>query len=42
MPDRRFFEHTGPVSLVDLASKAGFAVSDDRAKSLMIATASPV
>ena len=41
MPDRRFFEHTGPVSLVDLAKRAGFVVSDDRAASLMIETASP-
>ena len=42
MPDRRFFEHTGPVSLADLAAKAGFALSDDRAKALMIETASPL
>jgi len=42
MPDRRFFEHTGPVSLADLAAEAGFAVSDDRAQALMIETASPL
>lgn len=42
MPDRRFFEHTGPVSLADLATRAGFVVSDDRAAGLMIETASPL
>ena len=28
MPDRRFFEHRGPVSLADLAKAAGFTVPD--------------
>ena len=42
MPDRRFFEHTGPVSLADLAERAGVVVSGDRAASLMIGTASPL
>lgn len=42
MPDRRFFEQTGPLSLADLAAQAGFSVSDDRAASLMIETASPL
>lgn len=42
MPDRRFFEHTGPVSLADLAARAGFVVGDDRAVGLMIESASPL
>lgn len=42
MPDRRFFEHTGPVSLADLAARAGFVLSDERASGLMIETASPL
>lgn len=42
MPDRRFFEHTGPLSLASLADRAGFSVSDDRASGLMIETASPL
>ncbi|MBX7247693.1 MAG: UDP-3-O-(3-hydroxymyristoyl)glucosamine N-acyltransferase [Caulobacteraceae bacterium] len=42
MPDRRFFQHTGPVSLADLAERAGFAVSDARPGDLMIETASPL
>lgn len=42
MPDRRFFEHTGPVSLQDLAAAAGFSVEDPRADALKIETASPL
>lgn len=42
MPDRRFFEHTGPVSLKDLAAAAGFVVDDPRADGLKIETASPL
>jgi len=42
LPDRRFFEHTGPVSLADLARACGVAADDPRAADLMIATASPL
>lgn len=41
MPDRRFFEHTGPVALKDLADRAGFTV-DAAQGELMIETASPL
>ena len=42
MPDRRFFEHTGPISLADLAEACGLKLDDPRAKTTMIATASPL
>ena len=42
MPDARFFEHTGPISLADLAKACGLALADPRARNLMIATASPL
>lgn len=41
MPDRRFFEHTGPVALKDLASRAGFSLGDADGE-MMIETASPL
>ena len=42
MPDRRFFEHTGPVSLTELARACGVLAEDPRAADLMIVTASPL
>lgn len=42
MPDRRFFEHTGPVSAAELARSCGLDCSDPRAETLMIETAAPL
>jgi UDP-3-O-[3-hydroxymyristoyl] glucosamine N-acyltransferase len=42
MPDRRFFEHRGPVSLADLAKAAGFTVPDPGSAGCMIDVASPL
>lgn len=42
MPDRRFFEHTGPLSLTELARSCGVEVDDPRAAGLLIETASPL
>lgn len=41
MPDRRFFEHAGPVALKDLADRAGFTI-DAVHGALNIETASPL
>lgn len=42
MPDRRFFEHTGPVSAADLARACGVETDAGRAEAMMIETVAPL